>query len=236
MFEVYGVSDCRCEFSCAMDVQIFFNEVNVFNNLFEKLLILILYICDSVCRKWNLLDTYNGFSLSARLSIVSFKKVIVLMISLIFIMFSLIRLLDTFVMLMTSFSTLAWSTWLSYSLWISCFICSTSSSSAVPNEKLNSPPKGRSDLLFLLFWDLCIWSIRLDASSWVAVISSKMESRSVRVRFRICEYLGSLFWKVEEYSINDSLTFIVLTLTLNNGVLYGMKSIAVVIIHALMLL
>ena len=62
----------------------------------------------------------------------------------------------------------------------------TPSSSAVPNRKLNNPPKGRRDLLFLISLGLWIWPIKLEASIWVEVISFKTASRSFIVMFNIC--------------------------------------------------
>ena len=81
---------------------------------------------------------------------------------------------------------------------MSCFIDLTSSSFAVLNRKLNSPPKGSRDLLILTFLGLWIWLIKLEASILMEVISCKTELMSPIVMFKIREYLGSPLWKESE--------------------------------------
>ena len=69
---------------------------------------------------------------------------------LIMFLLSLIRPLETLVMVTNSFKTSDWSIWFAYKVLTSCLMESMSSWFAVPNRKLNKPPRGRRDLLFLL--------------------------------------------------------------------------------------
>ena len=127
-------------------------------------LILVWCIKGSVCKKRNLLAVCNGFNWFMILSIISFKKEMVLIIWLILRMFSLIKPLEMLVMDMTSFKIFDWSTWLLYNIWISCFIESTSSSSAVPNNKLNNPPQVGGIFCFYYFrayeYDQSEWKLQ----------------------------------------------------------------------------
>ena len=136
------------------------------------------------------------------LSIMSFRKVMVLIIWLIFSMFPLINPLEMLAMEMTSFKTLDWLIWLSYSFLTSCFIDLTSLSLAVPNKKWNNPLKGNKDLFILKFLGLWILSSRLRVSIWVEVISLKTELMSSIVIFNSREYLWSFLWSDSEYLVN----------------------------------
>ena len=160
-------------------------------------LILEWCINDSICKRRNVLALNKGFGWFIMLSIVSFRKEIVLMIWLIFMIFALIRPLEMFAIDMTSFKTFVWLIWLSYSFQMSCFIDLTSSSFAVPNKKLSSPLKGSRDLLVLISLGLWMWFIRLKASIWMEIISCKTEMMSSIVMFKRRKYLGSLL-------LNDS--------------------------------
>ena len=79
-------------------------------------LILVWCINISVCKRRNLLAENKGLSWFMILSIMSLRKVMVLIIWLIFSMLSLIKPLEMLAMEMTSSKTLDWLIWLSYSL------------------------------------------------------------------------------------------------------------------------
>ena len=159
----------------------------------NKVLILVCCIMNSECHSRNLLAVNSVCICLFMFNIVSFMLNMVSMIMSIFSLFSFISPLEMLVIVTVSSKNCIWSIWFIYNCFTSTLSESKSDWSAVPNKKLNSPPKGIRDLLNFLLLLFRVWSIRLEASSQVVLISVIVILISFRVILNSSVYLVSLY-------------------------------------------